>query len=178
MQKDDGWFAELFEQHRGAIFSTALRLCGGRADAEDLTAETFLRAYRAARDYDDARFSAIEPRPWLVTIVLNLWRNQRRTAARRPRTRPIEPLDDPVQPGEGVEQQVLRHETGDEMAELLAELPEQQRIAIVLRHVADLPIVQIAAELGVPEGTVKSHISRGLGRLRTRYSSTPEEATR
>lgn len=59
-----------------------------------------------------------------------------------------------------------RHETGRELAVLLRELPEEQRVAVVLRHVNDLPVAEIAAVMGRPEGTVKSHISRGLARLR------------
>lgn len=174
---DDDWFDAMFEQHRGAVFSTALRLCGRWTDAEDLTAEAFLRAYRSAREYDSERWAGIEPRPWLITIVLNLWRNQQRASARRPRTEPIEHIDDPAQPGEGVEQRVVRHQSEDQLTALLAELPTQQRIAIVLRHVADFPISRIATELGVPEGTVKSHISRGLSRLRTHYSPLEEATT-
>jgi RNA polymerase sigma-70 factor (ECF subfamily) len=49
---------------------------------------------------------------------------------------------------------------------MLLELPERQRVAVVLRYVVDLPIAQIAEVMGCPSGTVKSHISRGLDRLR------------
>jgi RNA polymerase sigma-70 factor (ECF subfamily) len=59
-----------------------------------------------------------------------------------------------------------RRDTGQQLARQLAQLPEQQRIAVVLRHVNDLPITEIADVLGCPPGTAKSHISRGLRRLR------------
>jgi RNA polymerase sigma-70 factor (ECF subfamily) len=58
------------------------------------------------------------------------------------------------------------------MSGLLAELPETQRLAVVLRHVLDLPYAEIAAVLGCPEGTAKSHVSRGLQRLRTLTTGT------
>ncbi|TDD62625.1 RNA polymerase sigma factor, partial [Actinomadura darangshiensis] len=80
---------------------------------------------------------------------------------------PIEDAPDPPDPAEGVEDAAARHETGRELAALLVELPEMQRAAVVLRHVTDLPVAEIAAVLDLPEGTVKSHVSRGLARLRT-----------
>ncbi|GGQ14162.1 RNA polymerase sigma-70 factor (ECF subfamily) [Actinomadura coerulea] len=162
---DEG-FAALYEAYRGAVFSTALRLCGRWAEAEDLSAEAFLRAYRALVGYDAARVAELRPRAWLLTILTNVWRNSLRTAARRPPPGPIEDAPDPPDPGEGVEDAAARHETGRELAGLLARLPHQQRAAVVLRHVTDLPVAEIAAVLDLPEGTVKSHISRGLARLR------------
>ncbi|GAA2440265.1 hypothetical protein GCM10010191_64870 [Actinomadura vinacea] len=163
----DAGFAVLYESYRGTVFTTALRLCGRWAEAEDLSAEAFLRAYRALCGYGPDRLAALRPRAWLLTILMNLWRNSLRTAARRPPPGPLEEAPEPADPAEGVEAAAARHETGRELAGLLAELSPAQRAAVVLRHVADLPVTEIAAVLGVPEGTVKSHISRGLARLRT-----------
>jgi len=81
----DAGFAALFGAHRHVLFSTALRICGSWADAEDLTATAFLRAFRALSGYDRERIAALKTRPWLLTILLNAWRNQVRTAARQPR---------------------------------------------------------------------------------------------
>ncbi|HEY2697845.1 MAG TPA: RNA polymerase sigma factor [Pseudonocardiaceae bacterium] len=159
-------FAELWGAHRQAVFSTALRVCGRWAEAQDLTAETFLRAYRALTDYDTERITALQPRPWLLTIALNLWRNAARDASRRPATTELDAAPEPTDERQDVEGSVLRNETARELADLLGMLPEEQRIAVVLRHVVDLPVAEIAEVLGRPEGTVKSHISRGLRRLR------------
>ncbi|MGI5169596.1 RNA polymerase sigma factor [Spirillospora sp. CA-253888] len=172
----DAGFAALYEAYQNAVFSTALRLCGRWAEAEDLAAETFLRAYRALCGYGADRIGQLRPRPWLLTILTNLWRNGLRTAARRPRTGPLEEASDPVAPGEDVEATAARHETGRELAAHLAVLPAAQRAAVVLRHVTDLPIAEIAAVLDLPEGTVKSHISRGLARLR-RLHTQPGSTT-
>ncbi|MCP9947698.1 RNA polymerase sigma factor [Actinomadura madurae] len=169
----DAGFAVLYEAYRGAVFSTALRLCGRWAEAEDLSAEAFLRAYRALAGYEADRIAELRPRAWLLTILTNVWRNGLRTAARRPPPGPIEDAPDPPDPGEGVEDAVARHETGRELAALLAELPWSQRAAVVLRHVTDLPVAEIAVILDVPEGTVKSHISRGLARLRRLRTAQP-----
>ena len=171
----DSGFVALFDAYRNVVFSAALRLCGRWADAEDLTAEAFLRAYRALAGYDRARIAALRPRPWLLTILANLWRNSLRSAARRPSPAPLDDAPEPADPGEGAEQRAERAETGRELAALLGELTEEQRLAVVLRHVADLPVSEIAEVLGTPQGTVKSHISRGLARLRRLYQEGHDE---
>ncbi|WP_308168751.1 RNA polymerase sigma factor [Nonomuraea sp. NEAU-A123] len=163
---DEG-FAELFGVYRGVVFSTALRLSGRWADAEDLTAETFLRAYRAMAGYERDRIAALQPRAWLLTILLNIWRNCARAKSRKPPPDLREEPVDTVDPRESVEDAAARRETGDELAELLGMLPDEQRAAVVLKHVVDLPVSEIARVLRIPQGTVKSHVSRGLKRLRT-----------
>ncbi|MCO5972591.1 RNA polymerase sigma factor [Actinoallomurus soli] len=171
----DTGFVALFDAYRDVVFSAALRLCGRWADAEDLTAEAFLRAYRALAGYEPQRIESLRPRPWLMTILANLWRNTARSAARHPPPAPLEAAPEAADPAEPAEQVAERSETGRELAALLDELTEEQRLAIVLRHVVDLPIAEIATVLGAPEGTVKSHISRGLKRLRVLYPGRNDE---
>lgn len=171
----DAGFVALFDTYRDVVFSAALRLCGRWADAEDLTAEAFLRAYRALAGYDRERIAALRPRPWLLTILANLWRNSVRSAVRHPPPAPLDDAPEAADPGEGTEQRAERAETGRELAALLAELSPDQRLAVVLRHVADLPVAEIAEVLGSPQGTVKSHISRGLTRLRRRYEESHDD---
>ncbi|WP_084469012.1 RNA polymerase sigma factor [Nocardiopsis trehalosi] len=162
----DLWFAELYRRHRSMVFSAALRLTGSHADADDLASETFLRAFRAAAAYGAPRRADLRPRPWLAAILLNAWRNRHRSATRTPPPLLLDsPLDRP-DPGEDVEAAAERRETGGELARLLALLPEKQRAAVVLRHVAGLSTAEISTALAAPEGTVKSYISRGLRRLR------------
>jgi RNA polymerase sigma-70 factor (ECF subfamily) len=165
----DTGFIALFDAYRHVVFATALRVCGRWADAEDLTAEAFLRAYRALSGYRADRIRGLNPRPWLLTIVLNLWRNGQRDAARRPVPAPAEQAPDPRDPGPDTERIVEERESDRELAELLTVLPEEQRMAVVLRHVVNLPLPEIATVLGRPEGTVRSQISRGLRRLRELY---------
>ncbi|PPK64895.1 RNA polymerase sigma factor [Actinokineospora auranticolor] len=163
----DAGFAELVRTHQRVVLSVALRV-GGR-DAEDLAAECFLRAYHALRGYDRSRILALRPRSWLLTILLNTWRNTVRAASRRPVVAVAE-LPERATAGPSVEQQVADAETRGELAALVSTLPENQRVAVVLRHVVDLPVAEIAAVMAAPEGTVKSHISRGLARLREQYA--------
>jgi RNA polymerase sigma factor (sigma-70 family) len=169
----DSGFVELFGAYRRLVFSVAVRVSGQWAEAEDLTAEAFLRAYRALRGYPPERILALQPRAWLVTILLNVWRNHVRAAARRPAV-DLASVTEPIDPGADVDAVIDRRDTGLQLARQLAQLPEQQRIAVVLRHVNGLPISEIADVLGCPPGTVKSHISRGLRRLRELSAAHPD----
>ena len=162
----DAGFAEVMHAHERVVHSVALRLTSTPADAEDVAAETFLRGYRALRGYDAARIRELRLRPWLLTILRNTARNAARDAARRPDPPPAFEPAEPAVAGPSVEQQVERNMQQHEWAQLLARLPEAQRAAVVLRHVEGLPTSEIAEILGCPEGTAKSHVSRGLARLR------------
>lgn len=163
----DAGFAEVVRAHERVVYSVALRLSARAGEAEDLAAESLLRAYRALRGYDEARIKALRPRPWLLTIVRNTARNAARDASRRPAPPPgVEPADTAAG-GPSVEQQVEQRDVQRELGALLATLPETQRSAVVLRHVVGLPISEVAEVLGCPEGTAKSHVSRGLRRLRS-----------
>ncbi len=162
----DAGFAELVRRHDRVVYSVALRLTAGPADAEDLAADVFLRAYRALRDYDAARIRELRLRPWLLTILRNTARNAARDAARRPGPPPAFEAPELAVAGPGVEQRVEDKLMQREWARLLGLLPEAQRVAVVLRHVEGLPTSEIAQILGCREGTAKSHVSRGLTRLR------------
>lgn len=169
----DAVFMDLFNEHRHRVFSTALRLTGQHPDAEDLTAETFLLAYRSLSAFDDERLETLQPRAWLSAIVVNQWRNQCRNASRRPRvvTRPLVHVPEPADPLPGVEQRVEAHEDGRRLAAALLGLPERQRIAVVLRFVGDLSTAEVGEVMGCPAGTAKSLVSRGLDRLRPLVSA-------
>jgi RNA polymerase sigma factor (sigma-70 family) len=162
----DAGFGDVVRTHERVVYSVALQLSTTPVDAEDVAAETFLRAYRALRDYEAGRIRALRIRPWLLTILRNTARNAARDAGRRPGPPPeFEPAE-PAVAGPSVEQQVEQDLTQREWARLLRRLPEAQRTAVVLRHVEGMPTSEIAEILGCPEGTAKSHVSRGLRRLR------------
>jgi RNA polymerase sigma-70 factor (ECF subfamily) len=168
----DDAFPELIGSYREAVYTTALRMSGRQEDAADLAAEAFLRAYQALRTYPPERIRELQLRPWLITIALNLWRNQVRTASRRPSQVSLDSSPEPQARHGRPEEHVSRLELRKAVAGLLTELPDAQRLAVVLRHVLDLPYAEIAAVLGCPDGTAKSHVSRGLQRLRALTTST------
>ncbi|MBD3944910.1 sigma-70 family RNA polymerase sigma factor [Nocardioides ganghwensis] len=120
---------------------------GSMDEAEDLVQEAFARAAAAGR-----RFARVDnPEAWLRRTAINAhrsrWRKMRN--GRRAQERILPPRD-PV----GLEDHL-------EIIDALRALPEPQRHVIALHYLADLPVEEIADELGVPPGTVRSRLSRG-----------------
>lgn len=167
-------FPRLVEAYAGTVYTTARRFSHQAADADDLASETFAQAYKAMQSYPPERVRALDLRPWLVTIVLNLWRNQLRDTSRRPLTVPFESLHPASDAADGPEQLALAQSEIGDVAGLLAGLPEAQRIAIVLRHIVGLSYAEMATVLECPSGTAKSHVSRGLTALRSQLHSVKE----
>jgi RNA polymerase sigma factor (sigma-70 family) len=176
-QDIDGTFDDLVTEYQHTVFTTALRLSVQAADAEDIAAETFLRAYAALRNYPRERILQLQLRPWLITIVLNLWRNQLRSASRRLAQVGFDAAVQPTATAAGPEEHSQRREDQRQLADLLSRLPDKQRVAVLLRHVAGLSIGEVAQVLGCPEGTAKSHVSRGLSRLRTLTTAVSQEGS-
>ncbi|MEN8039874.1 MAG: sigma-70 family RNA polymerase sigma factor [Actinomycetota bacterium] len=148
-------FTMLVRRYQPGIYSGARRLTRLHEDAEEVAQDTFLRAYRALDGYNDTRIRDLRLRGWLWTIALNLCR----TRAARPRQEPSgTDLDRSTTDDSPIDAQAWNSR--------LSRLSSDQRAAVVLRHVADLPIRDIAEATGRPEGTVKADISRGLDKLR------------
>lgn len=157
------------------LYAFALRLTGSRADAEEITQDAFVRAWRALAGYPAERRQALALRPWLYRITLNVTRNHRRR--RRLRLEPLDGLH-PEPPAEaaGRPSAVLeRADRGRRLAGLVRDLPERFRVAVVLRHVEGLGYREIAAVTGQPVGTVKANVHRGLARLRRALEDGREE---
>jgi RNA polymerase sigma-70 factor (ECF subfamily) len=125
-------------------------------EAEDLTQETFIRAYRALGGYPPDRIRTLQARSWIWTIALNLSRNRARDVARRPRPVPLQEVA--YQPEESVD--------GAAWDRRLAHLAAGQRRAVVLRHVVGLSYREMAEALGRPQGSLKADVHRGLTKLK------------
>jgi RNA polymerase sigma-70 factor (ECF subfamily) len=158
-------FPRLVRAHTGDVWTTALRLTGSRADAEDLVQEVFAAAWSSMSTWPSSRLTSLQPRAWLVTITLNLWRNGLRTSSRRPRTTALLDHDAAVPPDD-------RLDEVERLAALVAVLPEAYRAPVVLRHVVGLSYAEIAEALDCPPGTVKAQVSRGLALLRKEIAWT------
>lgn len=152
----DGSFPALVEAQGPGLYWGLRRICGDHQEAEDLTQETFIRAYRALSDFDLGRFAELRLAPWLWTIALNLGRNHLRDRRRRPT--PVVPEDRPVHDQESPDTAAWDSR--------LATLNRHQRRAVVLRHMVGMSIEEIAEATGRPTGTVKADIHRGLDKLR------------
>lgn len=162
----DRHFAAVISTYQDGIYSGVRRLAPAPADAEDITQETFIRAYRALETYTPKRIREMSLRAWLWTIALNLCRNAARARSRRPSTRSLAAGDEAPAP-DSAEDDALRSVTEAAWQRRLESLPPRQRRAVVLRYVADLSFPEIAAAVDRPLGTVKSDVHRGLDKLRT-----------
>lgn len=161
----DGSFAELVEAHERLLFSLALRMTASRQDAEEIAQDAFVRAYEALASYPAERVAAMHLRPWLAQIALNAARSRLRR--RRLATQPLDDqIDLAVPADEEPEAKLERRLDRQEWTRLLAGLPVRYREAVMLRHVEDLSYVEAAEALGLPVGTVKTHVHRGVRLLR------------
>jgi RNA polymerase sigma factor (sigma-70 family) len=167
-----GAFAGVVRANADLVYTIAYRCSGSRADAEDLSQEAFVRAYRALTGYAPERVRELRLRPWLVTIVLNLWRNELRRRARRLREAPLELAGDPRGDGLDPGDEVVARGGNGELAALLMRLPEHERVPVVLRHVAGLGYDDIAEVLACPVGTAKARVHRGLASLRSSLAAS------
>lgn len=161
----DKAFPAFVGEMQSAVFNGARRWLPARQDAEDISQEVFVRAYRALQGYSPDQIAGLRLRPWLFTITLNLCRNHARTRGRRPSQVALGETDRAG--GESTEGAALDQVATDEWRERLARLVPRQRDAIVLRHVVGLGYDEIGEVLSRPVGTVKSDVHRGLERLRT-----------
>lgn len=159
----DAALRSAYEAHGAELYRFARRALGDAGQAEDAVQEAFVRAWRAADRYDPARASQ---RTWLFAILRNVVIDQVRARRARP------PL---AQDGDAAE---LRHgaTTDDTLDQVLtawqvdaalSSLAADHRRALVEVHWRGRPYAEVAAELGVPEGTVKSRVYYGLRAMRS-----------
>lgn len=156
-------FAELFHRHRDRLWAVALRTLGDREEAADALQDALLSAHRAAGRFRGD--SAVTT--WLHRIVVNACLDR----IRRRQAHPTVPLPDGVRDTDsgtgGVEPAapVQDHDTALVVRQALAELPAEQRAALILVDVQGYPVAEVARILDVAEGTVKSRCARGRARL-------------
>jgi len=153
---------EVVREHGDRVYRLAYRLSGNRADAEDLTQETFVRVFRSLAEYTPGTFEG-----WLHRITTNLFLDMVR---RRQRIRfdalPDDAGDRLASREAGPEQAYEQTNLDPEIQRALDALPADFRIAVVLCDLEQLSYEEIAATLGVKVGTVRSRIHRGRVLLR------------
>ncbi len=163
-------FARIVESHRPQIFRFLLASTRDIDLAETLTQECFLKAHR-----NWARFRGESTAmTWLMRIAINLqkdhWRNRRLQFWRNTRTNAVD-LDEASEwlpSGERTaEQQMLAREQVERVWKAVERLSERQRTVFLLRYVEEQELSDIARSTGLSEGTVKAHLSRALGKVRT-----------
>jgi RNA polymerase sigma-70 factor (ECF subfamily) len=162
---DRSAFSELFERHAGAVWNHAYRLTASWSQAEDLTSNTFLLAWRKCADIRLVRDSAL---PWLYTVAGNLARDERRGATRF--LRALRRVPDTSVEADHADDVADRVDGDARMARVLAavrSLPRGERQAVELCLLGELPTADAAELLGLAEVSVRSRLSRARARLRT-----------
>lgn len=176
MDGDSSAWAEMVRTHHKRVYGLCYRFTGNAADAEDLTQDVFLKIYANLASFDAERGSLPV---WIATMTRNLLvdnfrrtRNQRATSSlddgwdgadeTGPRLRPLDRLTDSrPSPHDAA----VRKELEKMVQIALAQVSVELREAVILRDLQDMDYKEIAQVLDIPEGTVKSRISRGRAEL-------------
>lgn len=160
-------FNELITRWERPIYALAYRMIGREEDARDVCQDAFLRAYRGLAGFrGQAKFSS-----WLYRIALNLCRDWIRRERRTPVVGTPEGVDlvelaATQGPMETIEDRMARRDLSRAVARALQQLPDQQRVAIVLKEYHGLTFQEIADLVGCPLSTVKTRLYQGLAVLR------------
>ncbi|MFZ0340071.1 MAG: RNA polymerase sigma factor [Terracidiphilus sp.] len=186
MNGDSSAWAEMVRTHQKRVYGLCYRFTGNPTDAEDLTQDVFLKIYSNLGSFDAARGSLPV---WITTMTRNLLvdnyrrtRNQRATGSldegwdQTEELRPHRSVADRLadagpSPHESAAQNELKKMVQNALMKVSVELRE----AVILRDLQDLDYKEIAQVLGIPEGTVKSRISRGRAELARYLERTKKE---
>jgi RNA polymerase sigma factor (sigma-70 family) len=168
---DVGAFEELVTRNQRLAFRAAWLVLGNRGDAEDVVQESFVKAYYAL-----PRFRRGSPfRPWLMRIVVNEARNRARSSRRRDGLTLRVAAMAPSEAIGSAEAEVLAHEDAEILLAAMDRLPERDRLVVACRYLFEMSESETAEVLGVRRGTVKSRLSRALGRLRSDLADVPAD---
>ena len=152
----DRAFESFYRKHVAEVYQYALAVLTNPADAEDVTQQTFMNAYRAFERGERPH----KPHNWLIKIAHNVCRMRWRQSSRRPQEVPLEHAREPASSDE--------KPSLDEVLHALARLPFNQRAAIVMREVEDRSYAEIADVLGTTIPAVEALLFRARTNLRAR----------
>jgi RNA polymerase sigma-70 factor (ECF subfamily) len=169
-EKDEDALRELIEKHQGAVYGTIAKMLGDPVEAQDLAQQVFVRVYRAAGTYR----ATAQFKTWMFTILRNLVFNEHRRRSRASFL-PLHPpeheggpggLDLPDLGNRMPDEEVLQKEMMAAVERAILTLPEQQRLAIVLRRYDEFSYEQIAELLRTSVPATKSLLFRARESLR------------
>jgi RNA polymerase sigma-70 factor, ECF subfamily len=168
---DAGAFEQLVERHQRLVVGTVSRMLGNNSDAEDIAQQVFVRVWKSAKRYvPRAKFTT-----WLLKITRNLVFNELRRRSRHPQV-PLqteaEEEERPIRDEHAVapDASLLEQELQKAIDAAIANLPETQRLAVILRRYEELSYEEIAETLDQSVSAVKSLLFRARTELRTSLS--------
>jgi len=169
-EDDERSYTELVRRYQGRVTNLISRVLNDRNGADDLAQEVFVRVFVHRRNY--RRGSRLST--WLFTIAANLAKNEIRRRVRRRNWFSLDALTEVLHdsvpqladPAEGREAGLEREQLQGEVGRAIATVPENYRLALVLRDIEGLAYEEIAEVLGVPGGTVRSRINRARSMLK------------
>ena len=166
-------FGQLMQPLEQLVWRVCWHYTGNREAAEDCGQEAMVRIWRSLGNYRGD--CALES--WIYRIAANCCMDWLRKK-KRDRSVSIEPLReqgfDPADPAPGTEEQAVRKDESRRLREAVAQLPEDQRDALILTQLEKVPYEEAARRLGVEEGTVKSRVNRAKARLKEMLSDGKE----
>lgn len=166
----------LVDEYAGQLFALGVRFCGNRSEAEDLVQEVFLQAFRGWHTFEGRS----SPKTWLYTIAARACQRMHRKRAGQPESVPS--LDAPLPFGEPMIavipseqddplQEQIRREARERIESEIAQLPEAFRVPLILKEIVGMTVPEVAAILGLEQGTIKSRVHRARLRLRCAVDS-------
>ncbi len=160
-------FSRFYEQAHLSVFRYAMALCGGeQAEAEEITAEAFLRAWEKRGQFSGSQPAALG---WTITIARNLLIDRRRASGGRPSEAELEEvLPDP---GPGIEGLLIETEQLERALAAIRDLTFPQGDILTLRYVLGWQVKAIAAHLGMAENTVSVSLRRALAKVQAQIAS-------
>ncbi|MGH7368319.1 MAG: RNA polymerase sigma factor [Candidatus Rokuibacteriota bacterium] len=155
-------FEAVVSAHHAEIRRYLLRITGRGSDADDLSQETFLRAFRAYR----ALPPGANVRAWLFAIATNLGRNHFRAQGRRRRAYAAAAFEMTAGAPDRADGRVLADEARARMERVITGLPAKQRLAFIMRKMHELDYTEIGASLSCSEESARAHVFQALRKVR------------
>jgi RNA polymerase sigma-70 factor (ECF subfamily) len=170
----DSIFEQIVRDHQAMVFGTLMRMTGSRDNVDDLAQEVFIRLYRALPSFRGEALLSTYLYRITVNVAQNEWKRRRRD------TKALVSISDETSgwedrlehPGRNAVEQIEEREFEQSVEEQLQKLSQIERAVIVLYHQEERTYEQISLTLGLPIGTVRTHLHRGRKKMREALQST------
>lgn len=159
---DEAALATLYDRYHSILLGLLLRILHSRVEAEDVLQEVFLQIWQRAANFDETRGRGFT---WMVTLARSRAIDRLRSLQSRQRADDTALRDTPESVGDASDD-AYHAEQREIVSAALAEIPEEQRRALLLAYFEGLTQSEIAARLGQPLGTVKTRMRSGMSKLR------------